>query len=187
MPRTRTRTRIRHRATRAAAALLLAAGLALAACDTTYAFDPVAVGDDGDRAPRPRTNSQFVRAVYSDLLGRPPEVYDFLVTNNGAEISRFQIDEQAILVGALDAVGDPAPMRSRLVAGLVRSSESALPEKAEVDDPDGWIADQFRLLLGREPNLYELDAFAEAWRDSDAVGPHTVVRALIGSREYQGH
>jgi hypothetical protein len=175
----------------AATALLVASALALpiglTACDTTYDFDPVAVGGDGDRAPRPRTNSQFVRAVYSDLLGRAPEVYDFQVTNGGVELNHFQIDEQAILVGALDAVGDPAPMRSRLVAGLVRSSESALPDKTEVDDPEGFIADQFRQLLGRDPNLYELDAFASAWRDDDAVGPRTVVRALVGSREYQGH
>jgi hypothetical protein len=158
----------------------------LAACDTTYGFDPVEVGDDGDRAPRPRSNSQFVRAVYADLLGRSPEVYDFILSNAGTETGRFQVDEQALLVLALDGVGDPTPMRGRLVAGLVESEESALPDKAEVDDPDSWIADQFRLLLGREPNLYELDGFVAAWRDSEAVGPRTVVRALLGSREYQG-
>ena len=36
-----------------------------------------------------------------------------------------------------------------------------------------------------DPGAYELASFAAAWREDPAVGPKTVVRALLGSREYQ--
>jgi len=48
-----------------------------------------------------------------------------------------------------------------------------------------YIRDQFRRLLGREPNTYELEAFAAEWENDPAVGPRTVIRAIIASREYQ--
>lgn len=171
----------RHaRAALAAAALLLACG------DTTYRFDDVTVGeDDGARAPRERSNSQFVRAVYGDLVGRAPESYEFVVTAGGAEVARFPVDEQRQLIGVLEGMGDPRPLRALLTAGLVASEEVDLPERADVDDPADFIAGEFRRLLGREPSAYELRAFVDEWRADDAVGPRTVVRALVGSREYQ--
>ena len=170
-----------------ALALAAALGSALAACgDTTYEFDQVSVGDqDGARTPRERSNSQFVRAVYGDLVGRAPESYDFTITAGGAELVRFPVDEQSLLVGVLEGMGDSQPLRALMVAGLVGSAEVALPDRADVDDPAGFIGDQFRRLLGREPSAYELRAFVDEWRADEAVGPRTVVRALVGSREYQ--
>lgn len=172
-------------------ALALAATLALAAaaCETIYEFEPVPIGDDdGARAPRPRTNQQFVRAIYADLVGRAPETYDFRVVDpSGALLATFRLDEQALLLFTLDGVGDPAPLRALIAAGLVRSAEVALPEKDEVTDPATWIADQFRRLLGREPNAYELKAFLAEWEADPAVNPRTVVRAIVQSREYQSY
>jgi hypothetical protein len=159
---------------------------AATACTTTYDFDPISVGDeDTDGEPRPKTSSQFIRSVYADLYGRTPEVYDFAVSSGGTPVFTFPIDEQAQLVAAQDAVGDPAPLRSRLVAGMVRAPEAGIPEKADVDDPTEYIADEFRRLLGREPSPYELARFAEDWNTDPAVGPRAIVRALIASREYQ--
>lgn len=166
-------------------ALALAAAIGLTACDTTYAFDPIQVGDDhAGRAPTPASNVQFVRGVYADLLGRTPEIYDFEVTVAGGS-NTFQVDEQRFLVGALDSVGDPDPLRGAITAGLVRSAEVTLPEKNDVADPEAFIREQFRRFLGRDPASYELVTFAEEWTADPAVGPRTVVRALIGSREYQ--
>ena len=54
-----------------------------------------------------------------------------------------------------------------------------------MDDPAEFIAEQFRRLLGREPSAYELRAFADEWQTDDAVGPRAIIRALVGSREYQ--
>jgi hypothetical protein len=167
--------------------LLVAFALfASTACSTTYDFDPVTVGDeDHDREPRAKSSSQFIRSVYADLLGRAPEVFDFTVAYNGAPQYTIQLDEQAGLVEAQDAVGDPTPMRGRLVAAIVRSAGAAVPAKTAVDDPAGYIADQFRTLLGREPSPYELARFVREWNEDPAVGPHAVIRALIASREYQ--
>jgi hypothetical protein len=169
------------------AAAGLAALLALAACgDTTYVFEDVTVGeDDGAREPRERSNSQFVRAVYADLVGRAPESYEFVVTVAGTEFLRFPIDEQSLLVDVLEGMGDSRPLRALLTAGLVASPEVGLPERGDVDDPADFIAEQFRRLLGRDPSAYELRAFVDEWNADDAVGPGTVVRALVGSREYQ--
>ena len=169
----------------------IAIGIALAvlacACgDTTYTFEDVTVGeDDGARDPRERSNSQFVRAVYGDLVGRAPESYEFAVSFDGAEILRFPVDEQSLLVDVLEGMGDSRPLRALLTAGLVGSEEVVLPARDEVDDPAEFIAGQFRRLLGRDPSAYELRAFVDEWKADEAVNPRTVVRALIGSREYQ--
>jgi hypothetical protein len=167
------------------AGLVLA--LAAAACsETTYGFEDVTVGeDDGARQPQERSNSQFVRAVYGDLVGRAPESYEFVVSAGGDELFRFPVDEQGQLVASLEGMGDSRPLRALLTAGLVASEEVALPARDEVDDPAAFVSDEFRRLLGREPTAYELRAFVDEWQADEAVGPRTIVRALIGSREYQ--
>ena len=164
-------------------ALVLVAGCG----DTTYEFDPVVVGDDDDstRAPREKSNQQFLRSVYADLIGRAPEVYDVVISDGPVELGAFQIDEQEFLLGSLDSVGDSRFLRGLITAGLVRHAEVDLPDKGQVDDPDQFIRDQFRRFLGREPNSYELRGFRDGWDTDDAVNPRTVVRALIDSREYQ--
>jgi hypothetical protein len=155
-------------------------------CSTTYDFDPVTVGgEDGNREPKAKTSAQFLRSVYADLLGRAPEQYDFSVKYNGVEQYTFPIDEQDELVAAQDAVGDPVSIRSRLVAAIVSSAAVGLPEKSAVADPSEFITDEFRTLLGRDPSPYELARFVSEWNGDPAVGPRAVVRALIGSREYQ--
>jgi hypothetical protein len=167
-------------------ALALAAA---AGCETTYEFDPVPVGEDGlARDPRPRSNTQWLRGLYSDLVGRTPASYDFSVVDGaGNPLLVFPINEQTYLLNALDGVGDPAPLRALIAAGLVRSAEVDLPEKADVGDPAVWIDEQFRKYLGRPANEYELQAFVAEWDADEAVGPRTVIRALVGSREYQSY
>ena len=171
--------------------LLLALPLlaTFAACEKAYVyeFDEVSLGADStDRAPRARTNNQFIRSLYADLLARTPESYDVVLEGpTGEELGRFGIDEEAYLLFALDGVGDPAPLRELIAAGITGSEALALPAKDEVDDPAAFIIDWFRRLLGREPAAHELAAFVAEWDEDDAVGPRTVLRALVGSREYQ--
>jgi len=167
-------------------ALALGAAALTQGCDTTYGFQPLSVGSDQARDPQPRSNSQFLRAVYADLLGRNLETYDFQVLDEqGNLINEFELGESQILLAAMDSVGDERVMRSLIVTGLVHSSEVGLPSKADVADPYAFIGAQFRTLLGREPSAYELNAFAAEWAGSDSVGPHEVISAILGSREYQ--
>lgn len=160
-------------------------GLALCGCAPRFDFEPVTLGAEPEaRAPRPRENGQYVRAIFADLAGRGPQVYDLTVQDEaGAEIARFPVDEAAFLDRALEDVGDPAPLRALLAAGLAGAGMNK--SKAAVGDPAAFIAGQFRRLLGRDPTAYELHAFVGEWRRDPAVGPVTVVRALVGSREYQ--
>jgi hypothetical protein len=167
--------------------VLLACVLAATACTTVYDYAPTTVGDPegGDRAPRSKTSSQFLRDVYADLLGRTPQSYDFTLKVNGATQFTLPIDEQAALVNVLDGIGDSLPMRNVIVNGLLHGTEVTLPDKASVADPRDYIHQQFTRLLGREPNAYELQGFADAWAKDPAVGPRTIIRAIVGSREYQ--
>jgi hypothetical protein len=167
--------------------LLAAASLGLAGCSYSHEYDPFTVGSDIEaRAPEPLGNRQFVRGVYADVLGRAPGVHDFSVQDaQGNELYTFPINEQPTMVNALNGMGDPEPMRALLCAGLLGSSEISIPDKADVEDPGQFIRDRFRTLLGREPNAYEADAFEDAWLTDEATGPRTVVRAIVGSREYQ--
>ncbi len=131
----------------------------LAACTDVYDYDPASAGqpEGSERAPRGKTTTQFLRGIYADLLGRTPESYEIVIKFQGTEVFRFTADEEALL---------------------------GVPEKSAVQ-PREYIRDQFRKLLGREPNTYELEAFAAEWDKDPAVGPRTVIRAIIASREYQ--
>jgi hypothetical protein len=171
----------------AAVALVIGATLSASSCGKTYEFEAVAIGDDeAGRVPKARSNTQFVRAVYADLLGRAPELYDFVVEDgSGTPLITFPVDEQTVLVEAMESVSDPDPVRAIVTAGLCASPEAGLPEKSAVGDPKVFLVEQFKRFLGREPNTYELAAFMSEWESDPAVGPRTVVRALIGSREYQ--
>ena len=172
---------------RPTACIAVLCALALAACATTYEYDPTTIGaPEGDgRAPRGKTSSQFVRGVYADLLGRAPTTFDFTLKSSGATVFTLPLDEQAQLINVLDGLGDGLPLRNVLVNGLLHGSEVTLPAKGSVTDVRGYIREQFTRLLGREPNAYELEAFADAWDKDPAVGPRTIIRAIVGSREYQ--
>jgi hypothetical protein len=171
-------------------AFLLTAALALqlGACSETYDYDPASAGEaeGSGREPRGKNPSQFVRSIYADILGRQPESYDFTLSIiNEPQPLVIPLDEEAMLVGALDGIGDSQPMRNLIAKGLMHSEESTIPAKGDVADPREFIREQFRKLLGREPNPYELANFENEWRTDSAVGPRAIIRAIVGSREYQ--
>jgi hypothetical protein len=181
---------MRPSSTAARLALGLAVGALVAlgaACETTtYRFEPVDVGGDPTGAARPKTNGQWLRALFADVLGRAPESYDFEILDGaGNLLDSFPVDEERVLLGILENLGDPAPLRAIVAAGLTASPEAALPEKDEVEDPGAFIGAQFEKYLGRPPVPYERAAFLAEWEADPAVNPRTVVRALVTSREYQ--
>jgi len=182
-----THTNPSTRAPRLALVLALGLATALTACgETTYVFDDTELGeDDSARTPRERSNSQYIRSMYTDVLGRAPTSYDINVSFNGQPAGTFPVDEQDQLMAVLDSIGDPTPMRALFAVAIVEHAESTIPDKSDVTDPTEFIAEQFRLYLGREAGAYELSAFVDEWNASDAVNPKTIIRALIASREYQ--
>jgi hypothetical protein len=165
--------------------LLLIVALA-SACTDVYDYEPTSAGEEegSQRAPRGKTSAQFLRGVYADLLGRTPESYEIVIRFQGTEAFRFPADEEALLSNSLDGLGDSLPMRNLIANGLLHSTEITIPDKSSLVARD-YIRDQFRRLLGREPNTYELEAFAAEWDNDPAVGPRTIIRAIIASREYQ--
>jgi hypothetical protein len=166
--------------------LLLIAALASASCTDVYDYDPATAGEaeGGERALRAKSSAQFLRGLYADLLGRTPESYEIIIRFQGTEVFRFPANEEALLSFSLDGLGDSLPMRNLIANGVLHSSEITIPAKTAVVARD-YIREQFRRLLGREPNAYELEAFAAEWDADPTVGPRTIIRAIIASREYQ--
>jgi hypothetical protein len=159
--------------------------LAAPACTETYDYDPATAGEaEGDRQPRAKTATQFLRGLYADLLGRTPTTFEFVLRLGGTEAFRLPLDEEAQLTAVLEGLGDSQPLRNLVAKGLLHSAELTLPAKGSVDARE-FIREQFRRLLGREPNAYELEQFAGEWAKDPAVGPRTIIRAIVGSREYQ--
>jgi hypothetical protein len=166
--------------------IIIALALAASACIDTYAYEPATAGEaEGDRQPRAKTSSQFLRGLYADVLSRTPETFEFVLRLDGTEALRFPLDEEAQLTTVLEGLGDSLPMRNLIAKGLLHSIEVAIPDKASIADGRAYIREQFRRLLGREPNAYELEQFAGEWAADAAVGPRTIIRAIVGSREYQ--
>ena len=154
-------------------------------CTETYDYDPATAGEaeGGGREPRGKNPNQFVRSIYADFLGRSPESYDFTLQFGGNSLE-IPLDEEAQLVSVLDGIGDSQPMRNLIANGLLSGEEISLPTKANVE-PREFISEQFRKLLGREPNPYEWQVYVNEWTTDAAVGPKAIIRAIVGSREYQ--
>lgn len=114
----------------------------------------------------PMPNRLFVRALFVDLMDRPPSE-----------------DEAEPLREALDGLSDSKPLRSILVRLLLDSGEVELPRKESIEDPTAWVAGLFRRLLGREATTQELARFVETFHDP-ACRTQTVLYALISSPEY---
>lgn len=181
------RAALARRASGPARLLFVAAALAASACTDTYEYEPAVAGEaeGGQAQRRAKTSSQFLRGLYADVVARTPENFELVVRFNGAEAFRLPLDEEAQLIGVLEGLGDSLPLRNLIAKGLLHSAEAKLPDKASVADPRAFIREQFRRFLGREPNPYELEQFAGEWTKDAAVGPRTIIRAIVGSREYQ--
>jgi hypothetical protein len=114
--------------------------------------------------PRAKTDPQWIRTLYADLLGARPDYREFRDTRN-----------------ALLALADSTPIR-RVLGRVVVDSRKADRAAAAGADPKRWVEERFLLLLGRRPKPAEATAFEEALRGH---GPRLVLRALVQSKEYQ--
>lgn len=118
---------------------------------------------------RKKTDRQYVRSLYADLVRRSPTY-----------------EEMRDLRNAFQSLADAEPLRA-VVARLVCDSRKAVfpqPEKEAIGDPERFVRGEFARLLGRQPTAAEASAFAAAWADP-ACTPRAVVKALVTLPEYQ--
>jgi hypothetical protein len=114
---------------------------------------------------RPKSDIQFIRTLYMDLLNREPTQDEFDYVQN-----------------ALQAIADPIPLRSVIVRIFLDSGKITLPDKSRLTDPKAWVADQYIRFLSREPTPEELRACLETLNQTNT---RTVVQAVLSSQEYQ--
>lgn len=115
---------------------------------------------------KPKTDHQFIRGLYMDLLARTPTYEELRNMRN-----------------ALQAMAEPAPLRAVVAKVILDSGKAKLPE-CEKGKEGAFVAACFTRFLGREPGQEEGPAFAKALAEGKATPVH-VVRALVGSAEYQ--
>lgn len=142
-----------------------------------------------DRGPRAKSDHQFIRSLFVDLLGRPPSYEEFRNMRN-----------------ALQALADPTPLRGVLAkvlldssAALPPSDPAALPATAPVAGTPGATSDGsgaatdarrrvpvielFHRLLGRDPSTRELDTFLAVLAEPGATW-RTAAMGLMNSPQY---
>lgn len=122
--------------------------------------------ESGLAQKRAKSDHQFIRGLYMDLLGRTPAY-----------------DELRNMRNALQAMAEPAPLRA-VVAKVILDSEKAKVPQLEAGKVQEFVAECFVRYLGRAPGQSEGPAFVRALQEG-AVTPVHVVRALVGSVEYQ--
>lgn len=115
---------------------------------------------------RTKSERQFLRGLYVDLLDRVPE-----------------LEELRNLRNAMNAMADPAPLRSVLAKVILDSPQAKLPVAAAGAETE-FVQQCFLRYLAREPEPKEREVFANAMLQKGAR-PQQIVRALVGSLEYQ--
>lgn len=114
---------------------------------------------------RPRSDRQFVRALYVDVFDREPTY-----------------DELRNVRNALQSMADPAPLRAVLVKLALGSPEAKLPDPGA--GPRGaFVRTCFERYLGRSPSQEE-EASCTAILSEPETAPRTLVRALLAAPEY---
>ncbi|HVY61190.1 MAG TPA: hypothetical protein VHF22_06020, partial [Planctomycetota bacterium] len=116
--------------------------------------------------PRPKSDPQWVRTLYADLLGARPDYKEFRDTRN-----------------ALLALADSTPIR-RVLGKVVIDSKKADRAAAVGSDPKRWIDERFLLLLGRLPTEKESAEFQAVLKED---GPRVILKALVQSHDYQSY
>ena len=114
---------------------------------------------------RTKTDVQFIRGLYVDLLDRRPAP-----------------DELQRLRGALSVMADAAPLRSVIARALLGEHQEAVPSRAA--DKGVFVTDSFLHYLGREPSAQERSDFTSAMADPEC-SPAAVVQAIVTHWEYQ--
>ncbi len=96
-----------------------------------------------NRGPRPKTDHQFIKSLFVDLLGRAPAYEEFRNMRN-----------------ALQSLSDPAPLRGVLARVMLDSGAVVPPAADPTTDAPAVVRELFHRFLGRDPLQKEMTAFA---------------------------
>ena len=116
---------------------------------------------------RPKSDIQYIRMIYVDLLNREPTQDEFDYVQN-----------------ALQSFADPIPLRSVIAKILLDSKFVQIPAKPPAQERPGWIRAQYLRFLSREPDQRELEVTVAAL-DQEKVTCKTIWQGLLSSQEYQ--
>lgn len=116
---------------------------------------------------RPKSDIQFIRTLYMDLLGREPTQEEFDFVQN-----------------AIQAFADPIPLRSVIVKIILDSGAVSFPDKSDLQNSEVWVIDLYLRFLSRQPAGTEIRACLDALARPDC-NTKTVVQAILSSLEYQ--
>ncbi len=116
---------------------------------------------------RPKSDRQFIRGLYVDLTGGPPDQ---------ETMQRHRT--------ALAAVADSGPLRSVIARVLLGAAGPGYPPRRDPVDARPLVRDVFLRFLGRDPVPEELEAFATLYEQCDCE-PELLVRAVTTHQEYQ--
>jgi hypothetical protein len=114
---------------------------------------------------RTKNERQFLRGLYYDLLERAPDE-----------------TEMRNLRNAMQAMADPAPLRSVLAKVILDSGKANLPRLRRGSEAE-FVDECFLRYLARQPNDSEKQTFTAALEQGGSTTQ--VVRTLVGSLEYQ--
>lgn len=114
---------------------------------------------------RPRSDRQFVRALFVDVFDREPNYEELRNVRN-----------------ALQSMADAAPLRAVLVKLALGSTEAVIPEPVPGQEAK-FVRSCFERYLGRSPTQEE-EARCRGVLAEPGTSPKTLVRALLSSPEY---
>lgn len=113
-----------------------------------------------------RSDRQFIRSLYMDLLERTPTYEELRNMRN-----------------ALQSMADSTPLRAVMAKVILDSGKARLPV-LDRDGEAGFVRQCFERYLGRAPAQTESARFVAALR-SEGATPALIVRTLVSSPEYQ--
>lgn len=147
-----------------------------------------------DAPLRPKTDHQFIRGLYVDLMGRPPSYDEFRNMRNALQaladpeplrgvLARVMLESDAVLP-PLGTEDRPAPERATGGSTTTDRRPGTEAERRRQDALEAQVTDLFQRFLGRDPGPEELQVFTETLADPGATW-RTAALALLVSPEYQ--
>jgi hypothetical protein len=149
------------------------------------------------RAPRAKSDFQFIRSLFVDLIGRPPAYEEFRNMRNALQaladptplrgvLAKVLLDSSAALppAGTSGPGGGAGPPGGAGGSGGSGGASGSAPERYPGDRWRPVVTDLFRRLLGRDPSQSEMEVFVSTLQEPGATW-RTAAMGILSSSQYQ--